>query len=190
MKTLKIVTWRVLLIGCIAALVIAGITAFRNQKQGYDYEASIAKLRRIGQALQLYREEWGVKPVAERRTYSDAGLPPSLAVLYSPAYSSKPWHIEKDYFKVAAPQKPFDKSAMHFVPLYLTEEFQRRGYSERYVEALRGRGEMLPVFADLNANSVAEYAGDRNLRAVVLRLNGAVEVVGYSSTDPWDLWNR
>jgi hypothetical protein len=49
---------------------------------------------------------------------------------------------------------------------------------------------MLPVVADLNANSVAEYSGDRNLRAVVLRLNGAVEVVGYSSTDPWDLWNR
>ncbi|MEW5882713.1 MAG: hypothetical protein AB1725_00625 [Armatimonadota bacterium] len=190
MKTLKVISWRALLVGTVVAVAAAGITAFRNQNQGYDYEASIAKLRRIGQALQLYRQEWGVKPMEERRTYSDAGLPPSLAVLYSPAYGSKPWHIEKGYFKVAAPQKPFDKAAMHFVPLFLTEEFQRRGYPERYVEALRGRGEMLPVFADLNANSVAEYAGNRNLRAVVLRLNGAVEVVEYSSTDQWDLWNR
>ncbi len=190
MKTLKTMTWRVLLIGCVAALVTAGVTAFRNQSQGYDYEASISKLRRIGQALQLYREEWGVKPVAERRTYSDAGLPPSFTVLSSSAYSDKPWHLDKSVFRVASPQKPWDKSAMHFSPLYLPEMAQRVGYADRYAQALQSRGEMLPVLADLNGNSVAEYAANRDLRAVVLRLNGSVEVVEYSSTDQWDLWNR
>jgi hypothetical protein len=179
MKTLKILTWRVLLIGCIAALVTAGITAFRNQKQGYDYEASIAKLRRIGQALQLYREEWGVKPVAERRTYSDAGLPPfMLNLLTSPYRPEEGFEI----FRVAQPNSFSRSVGTHLYQVYIPPQMPDTAPTP--ADVFVRRGESLPVLVDLNMNAKQEPG---RLKAIVLRLDGTVEVVSFVWADAQQL---
>ncbi len=189
MKTFKTMTWRVLLIGCIAALVTAGVTAFRNQNQGYDYEASISKLRRIGQALQLYREEWGVKPVAERRTYSDAGLPPTIAlpaVLEGYAWS---YPGGSELLRVAQPNGVFANMNVHFMQLYGPADREEAEKAAYY----RLRGERLPIVADLNMNrgsDLAKNRASRDLKAIVLRLDGSVDVVTFDNVGAWPLLER
>ncbi len=187
MKTLKTMTWRVLLIGCIAALVTAGVTAFRNQNQGYDYEASISKLRRIGQALQLYREEWGVKPVAERTHASDAGLPPNIEVLSS--NPNAPWYVPRETFRVASPNEFSARSEIHFQQTYWGTELEKQ--LGPMAEFLTARGERLPILVDINSASAAEFVGTRKdgINYVVLRLDGSVEVVRHRRQTKHDiLW--
>jgi hypothetical protein len=185
MKTLKIVSWRVLLIGCIAALVIAGITAFRNQNQGYDYQASIAKLRRIGQALQLYREEWGVKPVDERETISDTGLPPFG--LYALTQPGNPWSLPEEAFLLDQPHVGFE---MLHLPVHFMVMFPSfNGDAPRSL--LRERGEQLPIVADISMNSSQDMLRHpEDLEALVLRLDGSVELVRWNKRVRFDLLTK
>ncbi|MEW5882712.1 MAG: hypothetical protein AB1725_00620 [Armatimonadota bacterium] len=179
MNTLKVISWRVLLVGTVFAVIVAGITAFRNQNQGYDYEASIAKLRRIGQALQLYRQEWGVKPVEERRTYSDAGLPPfMLNLLTSPYRPDEGFEI----FRVAQPNGFSRSVGTHLYQVYVPPQIP--GTVHIPADVFARRGESLPVLVDLNMNPKQDPG---RLEAIVLRLDGTVEVISFGWTDAQQL---
>ncbi len=185
MRTLKTVTWRVLLIGCVATLVTAGVTAFRNQNQGYDYESSISKLRRIGQALQLYREEWGVKPVGERENLSDAGLPPYG--LYALMQPGKPWSLPKDAFLLDQPHAGFEllHLPVHFMVMFPSFN------GDAPPSLLRERGEQLPIVADISMNSSEDLLRQpEDLEALVLRLDGSVELVRWNKRVRFDLLRK
>ncbi|MEW5882710.1 MAG: hypothetical protein AB1725_00610 [Armatimonadota bacterium] len=187
MNTLKVISWRVLLVGTVFAVIVAGITAFRNQNQGYDYEASFAKLRRIGQALQLYRQEWGVKPVEERMHASDAGLPPKLTVLS--ADPNAPWYVPRDTFTVESPNEFSARFETHFQQSYWDAEWEKRLGS--MAEFLTARGERLPILVDINGSTAADFVAmpEGGINYVILRLDGSVEVVRHRRQSKHDiLW--
>jgi hypothetical protein len=135
----------------------------------YDYALSRQKLETIGRALQLYRQEYGIKPVEDRRDFSDAGLPFYLIQL---AHPNRSHPIPKDTFLM-----PYDVGknyASSFVQLYRVPgqpEFDVR--SPLFAE----RGEKLAIFVDLNMNGEAEVTGKAPSKALVLRLDGTVDLV-------------
>ena len=68
-------------IGMLASFALAGFITKAAPKGQNNKQEVLDKLGRIGRALQLYRAEYGVLPVDQRKDYSDAGLPPTLDVL-------------------------------------------------------------------------------------------------------------
>jgi hypothetical protein len=166
--------------GALAATGIAFGLRSSSAPTEYDYETSIRKLRAIGAALQIYRQEYGYLEPALRRTSRDAGLPDSCVMLGQQGFA---WSLREgaQAFSVAKPSWPSGRtgSPFHFTKLYISPPFEteHRTTSEWFAR----RGERLPIYADLNMNSIESRADKHNTmqRAIILRLNGEVEIVEF-----------
>lgn len=173
-----------LLIASFLVVIFAGAMAFKGKKAVYDPAESEAKLRKIGAALQLYRAEFGYKPVAERNNYSDAGLPPSLPWLIQ---SGHPWSLEWSDFQISDPRNVGFLPKSHFSSQYWDE-----GRYVRYGDLspwFKSRGEQLIVLTD--ANYAPRDTSQQFKQLLVLRLNGTVEVVSYDKKGgPLDILRR
>ncbi|HQU17453.1 MAG TPA: hypothetical protein PLA92_00195 [Fimbriimonadaceae bacterium] len=185
--------WR----GLLVTFVIVAVAAFARtmssySNHDYDYEASRAKLLAIGRALQLYRAEVEVLPPAQRTKWSDAGLPLTCTILTLPG---KTWSLAEGYqsFRVAKPNRGIENGAgakgTHFQRLY----YDPRGYEKLGDISMffSSRGEKLPSYADTNMNSIEdEVTPGKQLKALILRLNGEVDLVTYTMDERFSLLKR
>jgi len=177
-RTCIVLTGLVLATGGVLAWMNARSEAPAAGQDPYDYETSIAKLKKIGQALQIYRAEYGFKPVAERKTYSDAGLPPSFDALAEPGHA---WSLPEGMEDLRLPgQRLPAEFAISFWSLYWQYETDYPGPSQN--DLYRSRGEQLIVLGDCNP-VVGTPRGSRS-EIVVLRLDGTVDVLTYDKSDP------
>jgi hypothetical protein len=135
----------------------------------YDPTESASKLRRIGHALRLYRDEHGSLPVPMRRTLADAGLPPSPATLAMPGHA---WSLRKEDFKLdAMGEEPLPRSFSSFQ--YAVADLEQNW------------AEILPLTGDRQIFAVDDRFFPESRRdepvwqALVLRIDGSVEAVEY-----------
>lgn len=143
-------------------------------KEPYRAEDSISKLKKIGVALQLYRAEYGFLPVAQRKTYSDAGLPPSIATLT--LVQGKPWSLPLSTFQIGNPITP--DISVHFRELYYAEEIAAKHKFPDIGYYLSHRGEELPVLQDMNYPDHELWSTNGvDFKTPVLRLDGTVELI-------------
>lgn len=175
----KVLAWRLSLL--LSAGSIMGVALATHQtRPPYDMKESIAKLTQIGKSLQVYRKYHPAKPVAERKTYEDAGLPNRLTALAEPGH---PWSLPDGLatFHVSNPNEINVKNYVSFSHMYWTPtaSLHLPDMSAYYVS----RGEKMPVLADDNPNSLVDMGPGRVQTALVLRLNGDVEVIHYSLSD-------
>lgn len=178
-------------IACAAPLLFLDtVTIQRN----YDLRETQTKLARIGRCLALYREEYKPLPVDRRKTYSDAGLPPTLLVFIQA--KGRKWSLPggMEAFRISAPFGLYDikdnPNATHFSRLYWTpEHYERLGDISSFFSS---RGDELPILADFSINTDAEFADHsrKTLRAVVLRLNGKVDVVEFKHNEHLDILRK
>ena len=184
-RTCIVLTGLVLATGGVLAWMNARSAAPAARQDPYDYETSIAKLKKIGQALQIYRAEYGFKPVAERKTYSDAGLPPSILVL---AKAGRIWSLPEGIATFTLPDARYDQgNPISFSSLYWGPE----GNSEMFdlSAAYAERGERMPILADFHPAMVAGR-GAEVVPAILLRLDGTVEITQYNRKVPHDVYAR
>ena len=186
-RTCIVLTGLVLATGGVLAWMNARSEAPAAGQDPYDYETSIAKLKKIGQALQIYRAEYGFKPVAERKTYSDAGLPYALDVLAEPGHA---WSLPEGRSTFTLPGALYGDSWLNFGHLYWTPA--GNSFLFDLAPNLARRGESLPILADFNPGMRLEGRADapRMQPAVVLRLDGSVEVVVWDSANKRDIYER
>jgi len=187
-RTCIVLTGLVLATGGVLAWMNARSEAPATGQDPYDYETSIAKLKKIGQALQIYRAEYGFKPVAERKTYSDAGLPYALHVLARPGH---PWSLPDGMRTFHLPDARYGRDwEINFSHLYWRPE----DYSALWDISANysRRGENMPVLADFNPGCVTVTLPDEQPEgvAIVLRLDGSVEVVRYDRRVLHDLYEK
>jgi len=176
-RTCIVLTGLVLATGGVLAWMNARSAAPAAGQDPYDYETSIAKLKKVGQALQIYRAEYGFKPVAERKTYSDAGLPPSMSVL---AWAGHSWSLPGglDEFRVPNPSDAMPGPGSHFTEMYWKPS-ESLGDMTPYFAS---RGEDLPIMMDVNMNRARDLMDrSRQLPAVILRLSGKVDRITFDN---------
>lgn len=171
-----------------SAIVVAASTMV---PRGYDPKEAKSRLAQIGRALQVYRQEVGIKPVEEWETPADAGLPPSLLYLSIPGHA---WSLPDGLatFKLQSLKHPLPKSASDFAHLYLVPgiELKPGDPYETFGALMKKRGEKLPIMADYNFGADEEHQKLLPRRfAIVLRLNGKVEEVEHRS-DSMDIFLR
>lgn len=175
------------------ALVCASLSLAMPPKASDEYSAdeSIAKLRKIGESLQVYRKEKGFKDTNLRFTIADAGLPPNMLYLAEPGHV---WSLKGGIadFQISYPRLKFPKGAPHFVNVYPPTGVPYPDGDPRldFSRVLQSRGDDLIVMADTMFGQTPEF---KKLLprcwAIVLRLNGKVEIVEYRSNSD-DLWLR
>ena len=161
--------WSALVAATAVSASLPFVVAMTRSQPEYDYALSRHKLETIGRALQLYRQEYGIKPISERRDYSDAGLPFHLRQL---AHPNRTHPIPVDSFFL-----PWDQAegmASSFIQLYRPTG---EPGAQQYAHLFASRGEKLPIFADLHMNGEAELTGKVPSKALILRLDGTVELV-------------
>lgn len=147
----------------------------------YDIELASSKLRQIGQALQVYRQEYGVKPVDERRRYWDAGLPPSMLVLAEPGHA---WSLPDGISTFRMPKIRYGNPA--FMTFAFTYNMQHANIPE--VDSfLASRGEAVPILIDENVTPRAQFFAGETSIALALRLNGQVDIISFKSGDSMDM---
>lgn len=159
--------------------------------KGYDPDESKARLAQIGRALQLYRQESGIKPVTEWEVPADAGLPPSLITLAMPGHK---WSLAEglETFKLTSLTRHVPNSISDFANLYLMPEIELKPGDpyETFGSLMRSRGEKLPIMADYNFGQDEAHRTLLPRRfAIVLRINGKVEIVEHRS-DSMDIFVR
>jgi hypothetical protein len=169
----------------LAGLVSAGPRAPErpgSQERAYDADASRAKLERIHRALSLYRQEHGVKPVAEWRTMADAGLPPHPFVL---AFEQgRPWSLPMDTFEVeGSDQAVTGKRPPTFFCYFLARPISKAS-ADRHERFLHRGEELIYLVDDHLTPWKQQVGGDRRFDVLALRLNGTVEVVTMDGADP------
>lgn len=168
-------------LGLLVAVMLAG------QANAYDYDTARVKLLQIGRALQLYRAEQTVKPVAERKTFKDCGLPDSLTRLCRPGHS---WSLPSDRSTFRVPTPLFRGQDTNFNKMYWDAPaiIDRFG-SMSHFYALRG--ERLPILADFNMNSADDFRNDGTpIKALILRLDGTVDLVTFRSGHDLELLEK
>lgn len=148
---------------------------YEAMAQSYDWETSRQNLYFIGKALKVYRRKHTPKPVAERRTAADAGLPPNLmedlglagAVWITPGTRQFP----KDGLI-----PPFGHGWLRTTYGFATEGVVDPGAGNRTI--WQKFGERVVVLVDWNAYTAESLAPaqavGRKLRCLVLRLDGTV----------------
>lgn len=148
-------------------------SAGRSQERTYDAAVSRANLQRIHQALMLYRQEYGVKPVAEWRTIADAGVPPHPFVLAQEGFA---WTIPFETFQIEGSDHHSPGGKPHVFGSYFLD---RTMVDDRYAAKLERylhRGESLIYLWDSHYSPEKELRND-SWNTLVLRLNGTIEVV-------------
>lgn len=180
----------VLLLMAAIAFSLFGFSGQDGDQKNQESD-SLQRLQRIGNALQIYRTEYGFKPVGERESYVDAGLPPSYSVL---GFSGHAWSLEDgmEAFKVAQPNWLHQGQGwLHFSQMYWgPEEYSVGG---NLAPIFKGRGEKMPILADFNVESRSEMRDPKLLhKAAVLRLDGTVDVILYEKKfqRPSDIFKR
>ena len=173
----------------VLTLVVVTSLGYLRSRPRYDIEGSVHKLRRIGNALQLYRhfQVPGMRPIPKDAV--QAGLPRRLVDLLAPGDK---WGLGEDIhaFSVAQPTRSLAKGSVHFTQLYWWPDTQRALGLPDMAERLRTRGEALPVMADFNMISSDEYRRAEQVRVVVLRLGGEVDLVEIPTNKLRELWRR
>lgn len=169
-------TWfQVAVISLLTTLAIA-LTMLRPTARLYDASEGQVKLRRIGVALQIYREEYGFKPSGQRKDFVDAGLPRVLTVLAKPGFN---WSLSGglDTFRVADPNEVVQGESVSFGHLYCPKDIARALGVSDMSHYFASRGDALPLLVDGNAQTIAERLSSPILEFTVLRLNGKVEIL-------------
>lgn len=159
----------------VVCLVVSGIHAL--QQNAKDAAEPLAKLKRIGAALKIYREEFGYKPPAERKDFSDCGLPVDITVLTQPG---KRWSVPMSDFQLSYSRHGDLRNEPEFVQLYWHKEvYDDLGDISRYFSE---RGEELPILIDEDFNK--KLPEGTTLRTCpVLRLDGTVGWMTYDVRD-------
>lgn len=170
-------------LGLLSLLTFAFGSAWQNPPERLDDREAMEKLQTIGRALQLYREAYPPKPVSERRTFADAGLPRYLTALCE---KDRPYTIPTETFFLTQPRTP--SNFISFSLMYWPESSYRKlgDISEFYAS----RGEKLPVLVDFNCMSHEDFASHEPGRVIVLRLNGEVEWITYDQRVRLDIMRR
>ncbi|KAA0225684.1 MAG: hypothetical protein AKCLJLPJ_02439 [Fimbriimonadales bacterium] len=185
--TVRTAVWWCLL-GSLAASAAFAIIS-RSRVKGYDVEESVAKLREIGRALALYRLQYPPKPVDQRRTYSDAGLPPHILTLLEPGH---PWSVQDGLrtFQVSRPNGVWVTEGSHYEMVY-PSSYDKPSEHGSFAPLYSERGERLPVLFDGNMNDpVRIYEAPENLDVLILRLDGTVEPASWNRNIRWDVARR
>lgn len=152
--------------------VVALATPSRHAQ--YDMQAAKNRLKVISNAIQLYRQEYGYKPVEVRKCAADAGLPPSGLEIMDPNNNvDKPWHLALSQMQVPHPVKLFDNAVNHYLLVWPVPDHAIEGLDAMY----RVRGEEMPIVADVNMNTSESISANGRIRALVLRLNGQIDEV-------------
>lgn len=187
-ENMRVIIWRGLIVCVLVFSIATIILALKSKSDTYDYDEAIAKLKTIGRALQIYRAEYGYLPPNERKNYSDAGLPPSLHVLLKKGYK---WSLSDSnkVFQLTQPALWRVGDDSHFLDLYWPEwGYKQLGDISFF---FKGRGENLPILADDNMNSIEDYLTPGNhAKALILRLNGEVELVTFDPTKRLELQKK
>jgi hypothetical protein len=147
----SLVLQRSSLVLCGAGL-LAGLTAIRPQSTWpnapYDDAEALARLQRVSRSLQLYRAEYGHKPVEDWRTPWDAGLPPSPVTLVTPGHA---WTLPNGWRDL----QPRDMGMEHFcnmIGLWPDPEdlakMKRHANWQDWETQLARFGTRLPIVAD------------------------------------------
>ncbi|MCW5935902.1 MAG: hypothetical protein KIT11_01160 [Fimbriimonadaceae bacterium] len=164
-----------------AAMAVVGVAfvataAFRSPQQK-DPKEAFEKLRRIGVALQLYRAEYGSKPIGERSCFADAGLPANIVTLTEPGHS---WTLPMSDFQLSYSRYGDSSNQPEFVALYWPQEFYSElGDISRYYAQ---RGDKLPILVDEDFNrKLPEGVFVR--KSPALRLDGSVGWIEYDVRD-------
>lgn len=148
---------------------------------GYSESESRQKLEAIGRALQIYRQDYGLKPVAERKTLADAGLPPYLTVLAQPGHS---WSLPDgmETFSISHPRYScdLDRHCPHFIVT---------AWGFDVSKLLPVRGEDLVIGGDANFLDPANYY-QPTWQHMALRLNGTVDIVTFKFADYLDFLSK
>lgn len=182
---MKLVRFRRSLFVVAASLVFGSVMvgAVAQEIRGYDPNEAKSRLAQIGRALQIYRQEAGIKPVEEWTSPADAGLPPSLLYLATRGHD---WSLPEGLatFKLKSLKRHVPNSASDFAHLYLVPgiELKPGDPYEEFPALMKQRGEQLPIMADHNFGSDDEHRKLLPRRfSIVLRINGKVEVVEHTS---------
>jgi hypothetical protein len=177
---------RAAIVASLGLLLTSGLSAFGGAKPDYDPVESRAKLEAIGRALQIYRQEYGVKPVGERRTMADAGMPRDVFVLAQPGHA---WSLPdgEATFKLSGVRIPHLGRSDYFMP-YLSG-WMRGERGDGYRALLSGRGESLIVMYDSHI-SVDSGLTPPARRVLVLRLGGTVEEIVYTDRGFSSIWSQ
>lgn len=150
----------------------------------YDWETAKSNLRMIGVALQQYRADCDVKPPSERKTYADAGLPPTQNDLTRLI----PGSLSPITTRMNGPTRgggiwAVSGGAVVFCVYALISKPIGPGLDPTTVpHILSVRGEELPIVVDDGMYTREELlsAVGRPLKVLVLRLNGNVEVARFT----------
>lgn len=148
----------------------------------YDWKEAEAKLKRIGQAIQLYRAQHKPKPVRDRKSYADTGLPSRAEGWGSLGVAKEDWFVKTRMS--AAPVKRF--SDFTFVC-----EAVNRFFGDAQSDVWSKRGEDVPIIVDKNMYSFDELRAatkeKRRVDILILRLGGKVERARVQLDDYVDL---
>lgn len=144
-------------------------TTFTPVQDPFDWGWAEARLQTIGRKITAFRREVGKpKPIANRRGWKDAGLPPPsiLVEQHNPKYgiptdllrNPKPCH--------AAPSKTATDLHLLYMGVFPSlAEAQAKAYSRR--------GEEIPIIVDWTMIS-GEVGAKSKVEVLILRLNGTV----------------
>jgi hypothetical protein len=145
--------------------------------KSYDWEASKDKLRRIGQAISLYREEYPPQPISKRANHRDAGLPNRLDGLLEPGHK---WSLTKDSLFLTQVSQQRGRRNSDFVELAWYTD-RRDSFGFEWSE----RGDKIPILLDLNmyegSNLFRPLRGD--LDVLCLRLDGTIDRIKFEPFD-------
>lgn len=171
-------------LGLLSLLIISVGAAWQDRQDRLDDREAMERLRTIGRALQLYREAYPPKPVSERRTFADAGLPRYLTTLCE---KDRPYTIPFETFFLTQPRTSPPKMGSFSLMYWPESSYRKLGdISDFYAS----RGEKLPVLVDFNRMSAEDFASHEPGRVLVLRLNGEVEWITYDQRVRLDIFRR
>lgn len=137
----------------------------------YDRATAINRLRRIGKEIQKYRKKVGVKPVGQRRSITDAGLPKD----YDWLKVAKSLVGTNTLRSPSAVLSTFPQVPITDYSVLLTDYKLMTNREELWAK----RGDRLPIVMDMTMYpvDVVTSAGQARvpLKVLVLRLSGSVE---------------
>lgn len=153
-----------------------------------EWEIARNNLKAIGLALGMYRADCDVKPPAQRRSLSDAGLPLDARAMLSIIPVERRFvNRNKDWLGRPSDATQFTLVIYGFANMH----------PDKLAQLLSTRGEDLPVISYSGIgtaySSIEAYEAARSktpIPGLVLRLNGEVAEVMNTFTDPFEFVQR
>lgn len=171
----------------LASSIIAGGIKAAEKQTSYNVTESKNKLITIGQSLSMYRNAHGFKPTSEWNLPTDAGLPENILDLAKPGHV---WSLVggEEAFKLAGVIIP-GMGAMDFQHAYPFKGLPI-GENSPYASLgaiMKAQGTRMPVLIDPHFGMQAKYSKEAKYTAMVLRMDGTVDVVSYNPADVLDV---